>query len=119
MPSALVGGRRDEEFSRETTMGESFQGGSSPPRSTGYLGSWGRLHRTHSRAAAGDSGSSPTVALPSVGKPLASLSHQLPSGPGPVGLHQRLSNLFWLQATVSCTLDTQPSPFYMSCIHIF
>ena len=60
------------------TMGESFQGGSSPPRSTGGLGdlgSWGCLHRTHGgRAVPGDVGSSPTVALPSVGKPLSSLS---------------------------------------------
>ena len=115
MPSALVGGRQDEEFSRETTVGESFQGGSSPPRSTGGRGSWGRT----GRAAAGDSGSSPTVALPSVGKPLASLSHQLPPGPGPEGPRQRLSDRFWLQSTVSRALDTQPSPFYMSCTHAF
>lgn len=46
-------------------------------------------------------------------------SHRLPSGPGPLGPGQRLSDLFWLQATVSRTLDTQPSPFYMSCTHIF
>ena len=71
------------------------------------------------RAAAGDSGSSPTVALPSVGKPLASLSHQLPPGPGPEGPRQRLSDRFWLQSTVSRALDTQPSPFYMSCTHAF